>query len=378
VVVAGVPKESFKGEKRVALVPAHIPLLIKNGMTILVERGAGINAGFPDELFKEKGAEITSRDDVFNRSDIILFVRGAGSNPIEAENDLNKMKDQSFFIGQLNPYDMDFLQPIIQEKKLTAFALELMPRISRAQSMDILSSMASIAGYKAAVMAADSLHKIFPMMMTAAGTVTPAKILVIGAGVAGLQAIATTHRLGALVTSYDIRPVVKEQVESLGAKFLELDLKSEESEDKGGYAKEMDEEFYERQRVLLGKAVSQSDVVITTASIPGKKAPVLITSEMVHAMSPGSLIIDLAAERGGNCELTEPGQIIEKNGVKIIGPENLPSEVPNHASQLFSKNISNFLSLLIKDNNITYDEEDEIIKGTLICRSGETLFGQST
>jgi NAD(P) transhydrogenase subunit alpha len=378
VVVAGVPKESFKGEKRVALVPAHIPLLIKNGMTILVERGAGIKAGFPDELFKEKGAEITSRDDVFNRSDIILFVRGAGSNPIEAENDLNKMKDQSFFIGQLNPYDMDFLQPIIQEKKLTAFALELMPRISRAQSMDILSSMASIAGYKAAVMAADSLHKIFPMMMTAAGTVTPAKILVIGAGVAGLQAIATTHRLGALVTSYDIRPVVKEQVESLGAKFLELDLKSEESEDKGGYAKEMDEEFYERQRVLLGKAVSQSDVVITTASIPGKKAPVLITSEMVHAMSPGSLIIDLAAERGGNCELTEPGQIIEKNGVKIIGPENLPSEVPNHASQLFSKNISNFLSLLIKDNNITYDEEDEIIKGTLICRSGETLFGQST
>ena len=376
--IAAVPKESFPGEKRVSLIPAHIQSLVKSGLDIIVESEAGLQAGFPDELYEAKGASIVkSRKELLSKADIVLFVRGGGANPTEGPMDLEQMSDESVFLGQLNPYDMAPQSKLINSKKLKGFALELMPRISRAQSMDILSSMASLAGYKAGVMAADNLHKMFPMMMTAAGTVTPAKILIIGAGVAGLQAIATTHRLGALVTSYDIRPAVKEQVESLGAKFLELDLDTGESEDKGGYAREMDDNFYQKQQEQLGQAIAGSDVVITTASIPGKKSPILITSAMVDKMQPGSLIIDLAAERGGNCEDTTPGEVVEKNRVTIIGPTNLPSEVANHASQLYSKNLSNFLSLLIVDGKIEINEEDEIIKGTLISKDGEFLFGKS-
>lgn len=373
--IAIVPKESYPGEKRVSLVPAHISALVKAGLTILIEKGAGLQAGFSDAQYESKGAEISeSREELFCKADIVLSVRGAGSNPVEGKKDLEKMKENSILIGQLNPYDMESLKPLLVKNKLKAFALELMPRISRAQSMDILSSMASIAGYKAGVMAADNLHKIFPMMMTAAGTVTPSRILVIGAGVAGLQAIATTHRLGALITSYDIRPAVKEQVESLGAKFLELELETGNAEDKGGYAKEMDDNFYKKQQQLLGETIASSDVVITTASIPGKKSPILLTKEMVGKMQPGSIIIDLAAERGGNCELTKPGETIETDGIKIMGPTNLPSEVANHASQLYSKNLSNFLNLLIVDGEIVINEEDEIIKGTLICKDGEWRF----
>jgi len=377
--IAAVPKESFPGERRVALIPAHIPLLVKTGLQVQIESGAGLAAGFPDSAYTDKGASIvTSRIDLFKKADIVLMIRGGGSNPVEGLKDFELMKEKTLFMGQLNPYEMENQIPILAKRKLTAFALELMPRISRAQSMDILSSMASVAGYKAGIMAADNLHKMFPMMMTAAGTVTPAKILIIGAGVAGLQAIATTHRLGALVTSYDIRPAVKEQVESLGAKFLELDLETGDSEDKGGYAKEMDDDFYKKQQDMLGDAIASSDVVITTASIPGKKAPVLITSEMVDRMKTGSVIIDLAAERGGNCEDTSPGEIIEKNGVKVMGPANLPSQVPNHASQLYSKNLSNFLGLLIKEGIPEINEDDEIIRGTLISREGEFLFGKDT
>jgi len=377
--IAAVRKESFPGERRVALIPAHIPLLVKTGLQVQIESGAGLAAGFPDSAYTDKGASIvTSRIDLFKKADIVLMIRGGGSNPVEGLKDFELMKEKTLFMGQLNPYEMENQIPILAKRKLTAFALELMPRISRAQSMDILSSMASVAGYKAGIMAADNLHKMFPMMMTAAGTVTPAKILIIGAGVAGLQAIATTHRLGALVTSYDIRPAVKEQVESLGAKFLELDLETGDSEDKGGYAKEMDDDFYKKQQDMLGDAIASSDVVITTASIPGKKAPVLITSEMVDRMKTGSVIIDLAAERGGNCEDTSPGEIIEKNGVKVMGPANLPSQVPNHASQLYSKNLSNFLGLLIKEGIPEINEDDEIIRGTLISREGEFLFGKDT
>jgi len=374
--IAAVPKESFPGEKRVSLIPSHIPPLIKSGLEIIIETNAGLQAGFPDELYIAKGATIVeSKDTLLSSADIVLFVRGGGANPVEGKKDLEKMKEGSLFLGQLNPYEMAPFSALLTRKKLNAFALELMPRISRAQSMDILSSMASVAGYKAGVLAADNLNKMFPMMMTAAGTVTPARILIIGAGVAGLQAIATTHRLGALVTSYDIRPAVKEQVESLGAKFLELPLETDDAEDKGGYAKEMDETFYKKQQTLLGETIASSDVVITTASIPGKKSPVLITEGMVKKMLPGSVLIDLAAERGGNCELTKADEIVNMNGVTIMGPTNLVSEVPNHASQLYSKNLSNFLNLLIADGNVEINEKDEIVKGTLICREGEWLYG---
>ena len=369
--IVAVPKESYSGEKRVALIPSHMALLIRSGLEILVETGAGLPSGYADSAYESKGAKIIkNKKELFSAADILLFVRG--DNP----EDLEKMKKNTIFIGQLNPYDMEKQITILKKNGLTAFAMELIPRISRAQSMDVLSSMASIAGYKAGIMAADHLHKIFPMMMTAAGTVTPAKILIIGAGVAGLQAIATTHRLGALVTSYDIRPAVKEQVESLGAKFLELDLDTGDSEDKGGYAREMDYEFYKKQQEMLSDAIAASDVVITTASIPGKKSPVLITSHMVERMQSGSVIIDLAAERGGNCEDTSPGETTVKNGVMIIGPYNLPSQVAYHASQLYSKNISSFLGLLIKEGEIDINEEDEIIKATLISREGEFLFGK--
>ncbi|MGL1892250.1 MAG: Re/Si-specific NAD(P)(+) transhydrogenase subunit alpha [Spirochaetaceae bacterium] len=370
--IIGIPKESFPNENRVALVPAHVAGLIKAGSSVLIESGAGLNAGFKDELYSLKGATITeSREEIFNKSDILIMVRAGASNPIEGKKDINIIRNKATVIGLMNPYNMKEFKNLLKEKKLNVFALELIPRISRAQSMDVLSSMASISGYKAAIIAADSLHKIFPMMMTAAGTITPSKILVIGAGVAGLQAIATTHRLGALITGYDIRPAAKEQVESLGAKFLELDLETGGSEDKGGYAKEMDKEFYDKQRELLAASIKASDVVITTALIPGKKAPILITADMVHSMSQGSLIIDLAAEGGGNCELTEPNKIKDIDGVKIIGSTNLPSEVANHSSQLYSKNISNFIHLLIKDGELNMNMEDEIIEKTLICREGE-------
>ncbi len=370
--IIGVPKESYPNESRVALVPAHVSGLIKSGFSILIESGAGQNAGFNDDLYRLKGADITAdRKELFSKSDIILMVRAGGSNPIEGINDIKIVDNNTTIIGLMNPYQMEDFKTILFEKKLNVFALEKIPRISRAQSMDVLSSMASILGYKAAVMAADRLHKIFPMMMTAAGTITPAKVLVIGAGVAGLQAIATSHRLGALVTGYDIRPAVKEQVESLGAKFLELDLQTQESEDKSGYAKEMDKEFYDKQRELLAASIKISDVVITTALIPGKKAPILITEDMVKNMSPGSIIIDLAAEGGGNCELTEPGVIKDINRVQIIGTTNLTSEVANHASQLYSKNITNFLNLILKDGKININMEDEVIEKTMICRDGE-------
>jgi len=256
---------------------------------------------------------------------------------------------------------------------VSAMAMELMPRITRAQSMDALSSMATVAGYKAVLLAAETAPRMFPMLMTAAGTVTPARVLVVGAGVAGLQAIATARRLGAVVHGYDIRPAAREQVESLGARFVELPIKADDSEDSGGYAKAMDEEFYRRQQELMGKVVAESDVVITTAAVPGKKAPVLITADMAEGMAPGSVIVDLAAERGGNCELTRPGETIRERGVTILGPVNVAATVPYHASQMYSKNISTFLLHLVEDGELQLDADDEIVQGVLLTRGGQVI-----
>ncbi len=366
----GVLKERYPNEKRVALVPADVERLKKKGHEVLVEKGAGERAGFPDEEYERAGAEVTSREEVLKRSELIVSVRNLSA---DRENFLKEAKayEGKTLIGFLDPFGVRDLLPKVKELRITAFAVELVPRTTKAQSVDALSSQATVAGYKAVLIGADLLPKMFPMLMTAAGTVLPANVFVIGAGVAGLQAIATAKRLGAVVYAYDIRPAVKEQVESLGAKFVSLGLETEEAEDKGGYAKAMDEEFYKRQRELMKDQVSKSDLVICTAVVPGKKAPLLITEDMVRGMKRGSVIVDLAAERGGNCELTEPGKVVERYGVKIVGALNLPSEVPYDASLMYSKNMLNFLNLILKDGRIS--TEDDIAKETMLFREGELV-----
>ncbi len=368
----GVLKETYPNEKRVSLVPSEVQRLKKKGVEVLVEKGAGERAGFPDEEYSEAGARLASREEVFENSQIILKVRGLLA---DRENFLEEADRyaRKVLIGFLEPFAVGELLDRVKAINLTAFAMELIPRTTRAQSMDALSSMATVAGYKAVLIGANLLPKMFPMLMTAAGTVLPAKVFVVGAGVAGLQAIATAKRLGAVVQAYDIRPAAKEQVLSLGAKFVELGLESEQAEDKGGYAKAMDEEFYRRQREMMKEVVGESDLVITTAMVPGKRAPVLVTEEMVRGMKPGSVIVDLSAERGGNCELTVPGETVEKHGVRIVGAMNLPSEVPHDASQMYSKNVANFLNLLIKDGEFHIDLEDDIVRETLLLREGELV-----
>ncbi len=368
----GVLKETYPNEKRVSLVPAEVQKLTEKGVEILVERGAGERAGFSDEDYAQAGAKIVERDEVFEKSEVILKVRGLLADRENFLEEADKYAGK-VLIGFLEPFSVEEIIDRVRELKLTAFAMELIPRITRAQSMDALSSMATVAGYKAVLIASNMLPKMFPMLMTAAGTVLPAKVFVVGAGVAGLQAIATAKRLGAVVQAYDIRPAAKEQVLSLGAKFVELGLESEQAEDRGGYARAMDEEFYRRQREMMKEVVAESDVVITTAMVPGKRAPVLITEEMVKGMRPGSVIVDLAAERGGNCELTSPGEVVERYGVKIVGAVNLPSEVPYDASQMYSRNIFNFLNLLIRDGELHIDLEDEIVRETLLLREGELV-----
>lgn len=368
----GVPKETFPGESRVALAPSVLAPLLKKKFEVLIESGAGIAAGYPDAAFTDKGAAVAvSRADVFQKSDIILQVRALGANPEAGAADLKLMRRGQTIIGHMEPLTAHAEIKALAEAGVTAFAMELIPRITRAQSMDVLSSMATIAGYKAVLLAAGALPRMFPLLMTAAGTVTAARVLVIGAGVAGLQAIATSRRLGAIVHAYDVRPAVKEQVQSLGAKFVELPLEAGQSEDKGGYAKVMDEEFYRKQRELMGRVVAESDVVITTAAIPGKKSPVLVTADMVDKMPPGSVIVDLAAERGGNCELTQSGETIVHKGVTIMGPLNLPSTIPYHASQMYAKNISTFLLHILKDEAGALDLADQITADTLVARDGE-------
>jgi NAD(P) transhydrogenase subunit alpha len=372
--IVGVPKETLEGERRVALVPDTVPLLRKAGLEVLIEAGAGIAAGFDDRTYTDKGAQISgSRAELFGRADIVLQVRGYGANPVRGKDDLPLMKDNQTVIGFFEPLSEPNLINEIGQRGVTAFSMELMPRITRAQSMDALSSMANIAGYKAVLTAAAHLPRMFPMMMTAAGTIAPARVFIIGAGVAGLQAIATAKRLGAVVKAYDIRPAVKEQVESLGGKFVQMELETSDAEDKGGYARAMDEEFYRKQRELMAKVVAESDVVITTAAVPGKKAPILVTGGMVKKMPLGSVVVDLAAERGGNCELTRPGQTVIDGGVTIIGPLNLASEVAYHASQMYAKNISTFLLHLIKDGQLKIDMNDEITRETLLTRGGTVV-----
>jgi NAD(P) transhydrogenase subunit alpha len=343
----------------------------------MVERGAGEQAGFRDAAYQEQGARLApNRTEVFSSSDIIVQTHRLIANPDGAHAGLEVFRSGQILLGLLDPLRAPETVRTLASAGVTAFALELLPRISRAQPMDALTSMATISGYKAVILAAGALQKMCPMMITAAGTVTPARVFVIGAGVAGLQAIATARRLGAVVQAYDIRPAVKEQVESLGAKFVELKLHAEGAETEGGYARAMDEEFYHRQREMMKKVVADSDAVIATAAVPGKRAPLLVTEEMVRGMKPGSVIVDLAAEGGGNCELTRPDETVEVDGVRVIGPLNLPSTIPYHASQMYARNVTAFLRNLVKDGKAGFNAEDPIIRATLVTHKGEVVNAQ--
>jgi len=373
-VIVGVPKESFPGERRVALVPSVVPSLNKAGLEVVIEQGAGREAGYPDAAYSEKGVKILpDRAAVFEEADIIAQVLCYGSNDRTGRADLPLMRPDQVLIGFLRPLGSREVVEEIAGKQVTSFAVEMMPRTTRAQSMDALSSMATACGYKAVLIAADRLPKFFPMLTTAAGTITPSRVLIIGVGVAGLQAIATARRLGAVVSAYDLRPVVKEQVQSLGARFVELPIEAKEAQDARGYARAQDEAFYAKQRELLGRVVAESDVVITTAVVPGKRAPVLVTTDMVRGMAPGSVIVDLAAERGGNCELTRAGETVVDGGVTIIGQINLASTVPYHASSLYARNVTAFLLHLTKDGKINLKLDDEITRETLLTRGGEIV-----
>ena len=368
-----VVKETFPGERRVALIPAVLSQLSRAGVEVVIERGAGTKAGYGDEAYEEKGARIVGdRAEAF-AADAVVQVRCLGANPDAGQDDLQLIRDGQLIIGTCDPLGNPQAIREIADKGGTLLALELVPRITRAQSMDVLSSMATVAGYRAVLLGATELPRMFPLLMTAAGTISPARVFVIGAGVAGLQAIATSRRLGAVVQAYDVRPVVREQVESLGAKFVELSLDAGDVEDKGGYAKSMGEEFYKKQRELMAKVVAESDVVIPTAAIPGKKSPLLITAEAVKGMTPGSVIVDLAAERGGNCELTRANQRTVQHGVVILGPTNLPAEIPYHASQMFSKNVAALLLHLVKDGQVNLDMQDEINKDTTVAMGGDVV-----
>ncbi len=372
--IVGVPREIYPGERRVALVPAVIPSLVKVGLEVLIEAGSGANAGYPDAEYIAKGAKIAAdRAEVFNTADVIVQVLCYGANDKTGQADVPLLRRDQALIGFLRALDSKQSVSEIAARGVRAFAVELMPRTTRAQSMDVLSSMATIAGYKAVLLAADTLPRIFPMLSTAAGTVTPARVFVIGAGVAGLQAIATSRRLGSVTSAYDMRPIAKEQVMSLGGRFVELAVEAKDAQDASGYAKAQDEDFYRKQRELLGQVVAQSDVVITTAVIPGKKAPLLVTADMVKQMAPGSVIVDLAAERGGNCQLTHPGEIAVEHGVTIIGLFNLAGTIPYHASQMYAKNVATFLLHLVKDRKLRLDTQDEIIRDTLITSDGEIV-----
>ena len=372
--IVGIARETFAGEHRVALVPEAVSGLASCNADILIEPGAGAAAGYADAAYADRGAEIAAdRDEVFARADVVFQVRTLGANPEAGRDDLARIRSGQVLIGASDPLTAGPELSALADAGATLFAMELIPRITRAQSMDVLSSMATIAGYKAVLLAAAALPRMFPLLMTAAGTLTPARVLVVGAGVAGLQAIATARRLGAVIRAYDVRPAVKEQVESLGAEFVELDIDAGDSEDAGGYARAQDEVFYHRQREELAKVAGQSDVIITTAAIPGQPAPLLITADAVQSMGPGSVIVDLAAERGGNCELTRPGETVVEDGVQIMGPLNLPATVPHHASQMYSHNIATFFRHLAGKGELQFDMEDEITRETLVLRDGEIV-----
>lgn len=372
--LVGIPTETFQGERRVAIVPASVPPLNEAGLDVVVETAAGESAGFSDAAYVDKGARVANdRAAVFNEADIVLQVRMAAAAGEAGVADLDLVRRGQVIVGLSEPLIGAESAQALAERGVTAFSMELIPRITRAQSMDALSSMATIAGYKAVLIAAAQLPRMFPMLMTAAGTLTPARVFIVGAGVAGLQAIATARRLGAKVEAYDVRPAVKEQVESLGAAFVELPLETGGSEDAGGYAKAQDDAFYQRQREMMSQVIAASHVVITTALIPGKAAPLLVTADMIAGMTAGSVVVDLAAERGGNCEPTQADQEVVMNGVTILGPTNLPSTVPLHASQMYSNNITTLLQHLVKDGELVCDLDDEITKGTLVSRDGQVV-----
>lgn len=372
--IVGIALESYPNESRVALVPTQVASIINMGLKVCVEKGAGQKAGFLDAEYEKQGAQLAlDRKELFAKADILLQIHGLGDNLDAGQADLDLIRSGQIIIGLLNPLGAPKAAQELAKRGATTFALELLPRIGKAQSMDALTSMATLIGYKAVLLAAGILKKIFPMMITAAGTIPSVKVFVIGAGVIGLEAIATAHRLGATVRGYDIRPATKEQVESLGAKFLELGLENKEVEANSGYAKKMDEEFYQRQRELMTRAVAESDVVITTAAIPGKKAPILITKEMVQVMRPGSVIVDVAAEGGGNCELTQLGKSVEVNGVTIMGPKNLASTIPYHGSQMYAKNVTAFLGNMIKNGQLNLNMDDPVIQNTLLTHEGEVV-----
>jgi proton-translocating NAD(P)+ transhydrogenase subunit alpha len=372
--ILGVPKEIYPGERRVGIVPAVIPNLKKAGLEVIVEMGAGVLAGYPDAEYANKGARLVQqRADLFREADIVVQFLVHGANDKNGSEDLPLMKQGQILVGFLRPLGTVKTVQEIAERGVTSFSVELMPRTTRAQSMDALSSMATICGYKAVVLAADTLPRMFPMLTTAAGTIAPARALIIGAGVAGLQAIATARRLGAVASAYDMRPAAKEQVQSLGGRFVELPIEAKNAQDARGYGTVQDESFYQKQRELLGNTIAESDMVITAAVIPGKKSPVLVTKEMVERMAPGSVIVDLAAERGGNCELTKPDETIVAHGVTIIGEFNLAASVPYHASQLYARNVSAFLQYLVKDGQVQLNLNDEIVRETLVTQGGEVV-----
>jgi NAD(P) transhydrogenase subunit alpha len=359
----GIPSETTRGERRVALVPSVVPKITALGADLAIQAGAGAASLFSDEAYTSVGVELLDAPTLFASSGFICKVQ-----PPNLE-EVGLLQEGTVVVSYLQPTaDLDLVRALV-DRKISAFSLDLLPRITRAQSMDVLSSQALVSGYRAVLIAADKLPKFFPLYMTAAGTVPPAKVLVMGAGVAGLQAIATARRLGAVVRAYDVRDAARNDVKSLGAAFVELELEAQEGE--GGYAKEQSEDFLRRQRELISKEVAAADVVITTAAIPGRKAPVLVTEEMVHQMAPGSVIVDLAAETGGNCELSKPGEQIDVGGVTVVGVKNLPSSMPLHASFLYSRNIAEFLTVVLKDGEFTSNFDDEIVAGTCVTHAGE-------
>ena len=371
--IIGIPSEIKAGEKRVAMSPANVQSLTDRSVKVLIQADAGSAAGYPDAEYTAAGATVTAdRAEIFASADIILQVQSFGSNNENSDDDLARLRSGQLIIGMMDPLASPQAAQAVADRGATAIALELVPRISRAQSMDVLSSMATLAGYKAVLMGASAAPRIFPMLMTAAGTLQPARVLIMGVGVAGLQACATAKRLGAVVEAYDVRPAAREQILSVGAKPIELDLDTGESEGAGGYAKEQGEDFLRRQRELMTEVVAQQDIIITTAAIPGAKSPILVTEDMVKAMKPGAVIVDLAAERGGNCDLTEQGKTVIAHDVTILGPENVPSELAYHASQMLGKNMQTLLELILdEEGNLNLDFNDEIVAGTVVAHQGE-------
>lgn len=370
--VIAVPKEILPGENRVACVPDVASKLIKDGFEVVVEKDAGLNAGYTNEMYEKAGAKVVGLNDLYSAADIVVKVQRPLDHPEAGKNEIDLMREQTLLITFLYPLVYPDLAKKCAEKKIKVISMDMIPRTTLAQKMDALSSQANIAGYKSVIMCADSLGKIFPLMMTAAGTISPAKVVIMGAGVAGLQALGTAKRLGAVVEVSDIRTAVKEEVQSLGGKFIEVEG-AEDMQDEGGYAKEASEEFLQKQKELIFKHVTEADIVITTALVPGKKAPVLVTEEMVKNMKPGSVVLDMAVEFGGNCEVSEKGKTVKKHGVTIIGEPNLPSLVPTHSSDMYSKNIQSLINHISKEGKVELNLEDEIVQGSLITDNGQVI-----